>query len=83
MNVRRGLEIRSRSKRVLPGAEKCKEPSEGITVDAKQTHRERNSTEGSTPSGSVSDISLNGESSPGKWDVLEINLNTSHGEYQK
>ena len=83
MNVRRGHEIHCRSKRVLPDAEKCKDPSDGITVDVKQTRRERNSTEGSTPSGSVLDISLNGESSPGKWDVLEINLNTSHGEYQK
>lgn len=34
-------------------AEKYREPSEGITVDVKQTHRGRNSTEGSTPSDSV------------------------------
>lgn len=37
----------------LFNAEKCKEPSDGITVDVKQTHRERYSTGGSTPSGSV------------------------------
>lgn len=83
MNARLGLEIQRCSKKVLPSAEKCKEPSEGITVDVKQTHRGRNSTAGSTPADPVLDISLNGESSPGKWDVLEINLNTSHGEYQK
>ena len=37
----------------MSNAEKCKEPSEGITVDVKQTHRGRNSTAGSTPADPV------------------------------